>query len=80
MSVKFSGKTTISGVLLSLLIFVSSAFGQSDVIEFDSDKWDIQFGRVEEYLGQKSFWGRASLKDVDFENGVIEYDVAFDGN
>ncbi|MCP4727889.1 MAG: SMP-30/gluconolactonase/LRE family protein [bacterium] len=79
MSSKLSAKSTFTGVLLTLLVFATSVFGQSEIIEFDSDRWDIQFGRVEEYLGQKSLWGRANLKDVEFENGVIEYDVAFEG-
>ena len=80
MSVKFSRKAAFMGVFLSILIFVPAVFGQTEIIEFNPDNWDIQFGRVEEYLGQNSFWGRAALKGVEFENGVIEYDVAFEGN
>ncbi len=72
-------RLSLSNILPGLIIILSSAFAQSQIIEFDSEKWDIQYGKVVEYLGQKSFWGRASLRDVEFENGVIEYDVAFEG-
>ncbi|MFC1563422.1 SMP-30/gluconolactonase/LRE family protein [candidate division KSB1 bacterium] len=67
-------------VLLIVSLICVPVYGQTDVIEFDSDKWDVQFGRVEEYLGRNSFYGRADLRDVEFENGVIEYDVAFEGD
>ena len=51
-------------------------------IPFDSDQWviDAVDSRVEEYLGQQSLMlkgGTAILPDVNFTNGIIEYDVAF---
>jgi membrane dipeptidase len=58
----------------------------SDVpaIPFDSDRWDIEAEefRVEDYLGQKSLYlkgGSALIKDTDFTNGIIEFDIAFTG-
>ncbi len=72
--------------LNSLLIFVVlslafqvGVFAQNETIDFESERWNILAGRVEDYLGQKSFTGNAILKDVEFENGVIEVDVAFEG-
>jgi len=60
-------------------------------IPFDSDKWVLNAGaKIENYLGKKSLklgekkpgapvgLGMATLKDIDFRNGIIEYDVAFD--
>lgn len=64
-------------VLYLLLTFTMSA--QSVSVPFDSDKWQIRAGEVVDYLGQKAFKGMANLKDVDFHNGVIEFDVAFTG-
>ncbi len=54
-----------------------------NLIPFDSDQWvfHAQANRVEEYLGQQSLFlksGHAVVKNVDFTNGIIEYDVAFD--
>jgi hypothetical protein len=49
--------------------------------DFDSDRWQITDtkARKEDHLGRKSLYlrsGYASLKDVVFENGVIEVDIA----
>ncbi len=54
-------------------------FGQDTTLEFTQDKWYLQ-GQVVDHLGQKSLMGRAVLKDVEFENGVIEVDMAFEGS
>ena len=65
-----------------IFIFLASpvVWGQSEIINFDSDRWELQQGsKVEEYLNQKSLVGNATLKDVEFENGIIEVDVAFEG-
>jgi sugar lactone lactonase YvrE len=48
----------------------------SGVIEFDSGRWEVSAGKIVEFLGRKAFMGTATLKDVVFENGVIEFDVA----
>jgi hypothetical protein len=57
---------------------VSSA---SDSTDFDPARWQIKDpnGRVEERLGRKSLYlksGFAFMKDVVFEDGVIEVDIA----
>jgi hypothetical protein len=54
----------------------------AEIIPFDSPRWEIppNAARVEDYLGQKSLslkGGVAYLKDVDFTDGIIEFDVAF---
>ncbi len=64
------------GVMLFILGVSLNA--QQDIIEFDKEKWHLQ-GQVVDHLGQKSLRGRAILKDMEFENGVIEVDMAFDG-
>jgi hypothetical protein len=63
------------------------------IVPFDSDRWEFSSPdlsnptlfkhEIENYLGQESLTGLrghdefATLKDVDFTNGIIEMDVAF---
>lgn len=51
---------------------------------FDTVRWDLEAieSRVEEYLGQESLYlkgGIVVVKDSDFLNGIIEYDISFSG-
>lgn len=56
-----------------------------DTVDFESDRWLIQDPKAkkEEHLGRRSLFlsagGFASLKDIDFEDGTIEVDVAMSG-
>lgn len=57
-------------------------FTHAETVPFDSPRWVKQPNtyRLEDYLGQKSLYlkgGTAYLKDVNFTNGIIEFDVAF---
>ncbi len=54
-------------------------FVQDTTLEFTQDNWYLQ-GQVVDHLGQKSLMGKAVLKDVEFENGIIEVDMAFEGS
>src|SRR5258708_639646 len=61
----------------------SSDAVSSDLItvDFNPERWQVKGSdvRFEEYLGRKTIFlkeGDAFLKDVDFENGVIEVDMA----
>ena len=54
-------------------------YSQSNIVEFDSSKWNIINGEQKEYLGRKALRGFAILKDVEFENGIIEFDIAVNG-
>ena len=64
---------------------------QGTVIPFNADKWNfVGSAKTEDYLGEKAVrlgiaeqgkfisFGMVILKDMDFSNGVIEYDIAFD--
>ncbi len=51
-------------------------------IPFDLDQWEIndKEGKIVDYLGQKSLMlkqGMAIVKNANFTNGIIEYDIAF---
>jgi len=64
--------------VFALFLSVPS-YGSDDVIGFDSEHWQLGPAcRVEEHLGRKALTltGLALLKDVVFENGIIEVDVA----
>ncbi|MCP5103862.1 MAG: hypothetical protein GY950_10810 [bacterium] len=74
--------TAVLAMFLVSVFFPAPAYAES--IPFDSPRWVIPTGaaHVEEYLGKKSlflFGGIAYLKDVDFTDGIIEFDVAFPG-
>lgn len=64
------------------LIFLSVSFSVfCEVIPFDSKEWVIKGkeNRIENYKGKKALYlkgGTAHLKDVEFLDGVIEFDIA----
>ena len=64
-----------------LCVLFCAGATHAQTVPFDSDRWQIkdQKARVEDYLGRKSLYltsGYASLKDVIFEDGVVEVDIA----
>ena len=64
--------------LISILVFsllATYVYAQSDIIEFESDRWDMKDAVVTEHRGRKSLKGYACLKDLEFENGIIEVDI-----
>jgi sugar lactone lactonase YvrE len=66
--------------VLSLLFLATAASGQSQVIPFDSDRWQVTEGEIVHNWGGDCFSGTAILHDVEFENGVIEVDLVVDGS
>ena len=63
----------------------SSSLAQSQLIEFASDRWQVldPSGRVMPYLGRQSLYlerGIAIVRDANFADGTIEFDVAIHGN
>jgi len=67
-------------ISFGLLLFLDWSFVKGESIGFDSDRWQLAPGsRVEEFLGRQAltFTGSAFLKDIEFENGVVETDLAF---
>jgi hypothetical protein len=62
------------------ILLTAIACAQDDIIDFESDQWILRDANVSEYMGRKCLSGFAYLKDIEFENGVIEVDVAVDGS
>ncbi|MCD4747081.1 MAG: SMP-30/gluconolactonase/LRE family protein [Bacteroidales bacterium] len=65
--------------ILSILLIPICVHAQNDIIPFNSDNWQIFSGKLEEHLGRQSLSGSAMLKDVEFEDGIIEFDIAVTG-
>lgn len=64
---------------LCSVLFVAIAGAQDEIIDFESDRWDAKNAEIVQHMERKCLMGNAFLKDVEFENGVIEVDIAVDG-
>lgn len=67
-----------------LCALVSSVDAHSQTVPFDSDRWEIRAreNRVEDHLGRRSLYlksGLAVVKDSQFTDGIIEFDIAVTG-
>jgi len=75
----WSIKKCLSAFVGLFLLSVLS-YGTDEVVGFDSGRWQLgPATRVEDFLGRQALTltGTAFIKDVEFENGVVEVDVAF---
>lgn len=52
-----------------------SALAQEAIIPFDAEHWILDDARVVEQAGRQAVTGLAVLKDFEFADGVIEFDV-----
>jgi sugar lactone lactonase YvrE len=69
-------------VLLVLALYVPFAqpvASQPEAVDFDSSRWTPVSAQVVDHMGRRSLMGNAYLTDADFENGVIEVDIAVTG-
>jgi DNA-binding beta-propeller fold protein YncE len=62
-----------------MVLLSGSLAAQQTTIPFDEAHWNLAGARVMDYLGRPALMGTAVLKDLEFENGVIEYDQAVRG-
>jgi hypothetical protein len=74
------GSAYLSAAFLSLLFLVVNACAQT--VPFDSARWEIEAkeSKVLDYLGRRSLYlkgGVAAVRDSQFTDGVIEFDIAF---
>jgi sugar lactone lactonase YvrE len=67
-------------VLIVLLSVIPWNGWTQETLDFESDRWVMANAKIVEHLGRTSLMGTAYLKETDFENGVIEVDVAVTGD
>ena len=67
-------------LFLCPLFAVSVVLAQNDIVDFGSDRWELKNGEIVEYLDRTCLSGYALLKEVVFENGIIEVDIAVKDN
>jgi sugar lactone lactonase YvrE len=67
-------------VLLFLWLILPWNARAQETWDFESDRWIMANAEVVQHLGRSSLMGTAYLKDVEFENGVIEVDIAVTGD
>jgi sugar lactone lactonase YvrE len=66
-------------VFLFCLVFSTHAIAETNVVNFESDQWVTDNAQIVEHLGRQSLLGFAYLRDVEFDNGIIEVDIAVTG-
>jgi len=67
-------------ILFGFILMSVFSYGTEETVSFDSERWQLgPTSRIEEFMGRKALTltGMAFLKDVEFENGVVEVDLAF---
>lgn len=74
-------KLLIPGLWNSMMAIVISLIGLSsnlsaqNIIPFDTAHWDLSAAQITTHEGQNALVGAAMVKDVVFENGIIEVDI-----
>ena len=61
------------------ILLQTNSFLFAETIKFDSTKWEFKNVEIKKHLGREALLGSAILKDVEFENGIIEVDIAVTG-
>ena len=69
-------RVILSGAILMSIASANIVLCQENIIELDSNRWTIVNGQITEHLGRKCFQGIAMLNDINFQNGIIEVDIA----
>jgi DNA-binding beta-propeller fold protein YncE len=62
-------------ITTGIIAICGSALAQGVTVPFDAAHWNLDNARVVEQAGRQAVAGLAILKDVEFEDGVIEFDV-----
>jgi sugar lactone lactonase YvrE len=74
-----ANKRSNAFVFIFLLMIPWGVLTQEEVMDFKSGRWLLTDAEIVEHMGRTSLMGTAYLKDVEFENGVIEVDIAVTG-
>jgi hypothetical protein len=62
-------------IMVGIAVVCGSALAQEAFIPFDAGHWNLGNARVSEQAGRQAVSGLAVLRDVEFQDGVIEFDV-----
>ena len=65
-------------IFIFILFFLNFSYSQNS-IDFESEQFKVVNGKVQEHLGRTAFMGTGYLTDIEFENGIIEFDLAVTG-
>jgi sugar lactone lactonase YvrE len=65
--------------VLGLAPLPAALAGDGGIVDFESGRWAMPNAETVEHLGRTCLMGTAYLPDVEFENGVIEVDLAVTG-
>ncbi len=68
------------GIVTVLLFLILRIGWAQETLDFKSDSWVLANAEIVEHLGRTCLMGTAYLKETEFENGVIEVDVAVTGD
>ncbi len=68
--------TCVVALCLFTAVLVAAVAVCGEPVDFDSDRWVLVNGSVVDHLGRRALVGSAYLKGVEFQDGVIEVDIA----
>jgi sugar lactone lactonase YvrE len=76
----FSVNILAGAVVIGAILLFAAATSRAETVDFESDRWTLVNAEIKQHLGRKCLSGIAYLEDVEFEDGVIEVDIAVDGS
>jgi len=77
--IKITHNLKLIKFLFCLLLIVVNLNSQTHVKSFNTENWELEKSVVLDTLGRNCLAGWAELKNYEFENGTIEYDVFVTG-
>ena len=72
-------KRILFSMYVLIVLTAASSGASAGQAGFDPEKWELQGAATVEHMGRECVVGFAYMKDIEFENGVIDVDVAVDG-
>ena len=72
---KVSIKRSVFLLIIFNMLTINLSSAQSTVIPFDSGEWQLTNAEVLEFDGKQALVGSAALKNVEFQDGIIEVDI-----
>lgn len=66
-------------VLVCFAFNNSTSVAVAEIIPFDESHWNLENAKIVDHLDRTCLMGYAQLNEVDFTNGIIEFDIAISG-